>query len=174
MEKNRQSFSQCLGNSFRQTVAGILAFFQAERAAGVALLVRVHEPRKLEVLASGEVAKLAEMRGKLSAVGEKRVVITRQNKEITLVLAAEIDSFDSQGKSIFDPLHYTLKSGALEVEKLQFDDLTTTLNALAFYSVVAWQILAIVYLTRHAQDEVATKCFTAQEITMLTTPSKKT
>ena len=54
-------------------------------------------------------------------------------------------------------LHYTLKSGALDVEKLQFDDLTTTLNALAFYSVVAWQLLAIVYLTRHAQDEAATK-----------------
>ena len=212
--------------------ADIFAFFQAERAAGVELLVRVHEPRKLEVLASGEVAKLAEMAGKLPVVGEQRVVITRQNKEITLVLALqggavkvlsgagqktqglalviaeEIDSFDSQGKSIFDPqqrviwylltslpvtsvlemerltyfyslrwrierLHYTLKSGALEVEKLQFDDLTTTLNALAFYSVVAWQLLAIVYLTRHAQDEVATKCFTAQEVTILEATSKK-
>ena len=213
--------------------ADIFAFFQAERAPGVALLVRVHEPRKMEVLYSGEVAKLAEMRGKLPVVGEKRVVITRQNKEITLVLALqggavkvrsgtgqktqglalviaeEIDSFDSQGQSIFDPaqrvvwylltslpvtsvlemgrityfyslrwrierLHYTLKSGALAVEKLQFDDLTTTLNALAFYSVVAWQILAIVYLTRHEQDEVATKCFTRQELTILAATSKKT
>ena len=70
-------------------------------------------------------------------------------------------------------LPYTLKSGALAVEKLQFDDLTTTLNALAFYSVVAWQRLAIVYLTRHAPDEVATKCFTAQEITILAATSKK-
>ena len=172
------------------------------------------------------------MAGKLPVVGEKRVVITRQNKEITLVLARqggavdvlagagqkthglalviaqEIDSFDSQGQSIFDPqqrvvwylltslpvtsvlemerltyfyslrwrierLHYTLKSGALEVEKLQFDDLTTTLNALAFYSVVAWQMLAIVYLTRQAQDEAATQCFTAQEITILAAISKK-
>ena len=172
------------------------------------------------------------MPGKLPVVGEQRVVITRQHKEITLVLARqggavnvrsgrgeqtqglalviaeEIDSFDSQGKRIFDPeqrviwylltslpvtsvlemerltyfyslrwrierLHYTLKSGALEVEKLQFDDLTTTLNALAFYSVVAWQLLAIVYLTRHAPDEVATKCFTAQEITILEATSKK-
>ena len=212
--------------------ADIFAFFQAERAPGVELLVRVHEPRKMEVVHSGEVAKLAEMRGKLPIVGEQRVVITRQNKEITLVLALqggavnvrsgtgqqtqglalviaqEIASFDSQGKSIFDPeqrviwylltslpvtkveemerwtsfyalrwrierLHYTLKSGALDVEKLQFDDMTTTLNALAFYSIVAWQILAIVYLTRHEQDAVATKCFTEQELTILEATSKK-
>ena len=212
--------------------ADIFAFFQAERAPGVELLVRVHEPRKMEVLHSGAVAKLAEMRGKLPVVGEQRVVITRQNQEITLVLALqggavnvlsgtgektqglarviaeEVDSFDRQGKSIFDPeqrviwylltslpvtsvrelerwtyfyalrwrlerLHYTLKSGALAVEKLQFDDLTTTLNALAFYAIVAWQILAIVYLTRHEPDEVATKCFTQQELTILAATSKK-
>ena len=212
--------------------ADIFEFFQAERAPGVELLVRVHEPRKMEVLHSGEVAKLEEMSGKLPVVGEKRVVITRQNKEMTLVLslqggavnvlsgagkktqglalviAEEIDSFDNQGKSIYDPqqrvvwylltslpvtsvlemervtyfyslrwrierLHYTLKSGALEVEKLQFDDLATTLNALAFYSVVAWQILAIVYLTRHEQDAAATKCFAEQEIKILEATSKK-
>jgi hypothetical protein len=35
--------------------------------------------------------------------------------------------------------HYTLKSGALNVEKLQFDDIHSMLNALSFYSIVAWQ-----------------------------------
>ena len=236
--KGLQIVNRELGGTGKKVVlmqdreAAIFAFFQAERAPGVELLVRVHEPRQLAVLDSGEVAKLAEMRGKLPVVGEKRVVITRQNKEITLVLslqggavnvlsgtgektqglalvsAEEIASFDSQGKSIYDPeqrvvwylltslpvtsvlemerltyfyslrwrierLHYTLKSGALEVEKLQFDDLTTTLNALAFYSVVAWQILAIVYLTRYEPDAVATKCFTEQEIAILEATSKK-
>ena len=68
--------------------ADIFEFFQAERAPGE-LLVRVHEPRKMEVLHSGEVAKLAEMSGKLPVVGEKRVVMTRQNKEITLVLSLQ-------------------------------------------------------------------------------------
>ena len=43
--------------------------------------------------------------------------------------------------------HYTLKTSALAVEKLQFDDMKGTIHALTFYSVVAWQILAIVYLT---------------------------
>ena len=37
--------------------ADIFAFFQAERAPGVELLVRVHEPRKMAVVPSGEVAK---------------------------------------------------------------------------------------------------------------------
>ena len=69
--------------------ADIFEFFQAGRAPGVELLVRVHEPRKMEVLHSGEVAKSAEMSGKLPVVGEKRVVMTRQNKEITLVLSLQ-------------------------------------------------------------------------------------
>ena len=215
--KGLQIVNRELGGTGKKVVliqdreADIFAFFQAERAPGVELLVRVHEPRKVEVCASGEVAKLAEMQGKLPVVGEQRVVITRQNKEITLVLALhggavnvrsgrgeqtqglalviaqEIDSFDSQGKRIFNPeqrviwylltslpvtsalemerltyfyslrwrierLHYTLKSGALEVEKLQFDDLTTTLNALAFYSVVAWQLLAIRRLSKISSE----------------------
>lgn len=34
-------------------------------------------------------------------------------------------------------IHYTLKSGALSVEKRQFDNIHTLINALAFYSVGA-------------------------------------
>lgn len=71
-------------------------------------------------------------------------------------------------------LHYTLKSGALNVEKLQFDDLQTTINALSFYSVVAWQLLAIVYLTRHQKDEIASTCFEENEIIILEKTNQKT
>ena len=92
------------------------------------------------------------MRGKLPGVGEKRVVITRQNKEITQVLALpggavqvrsvtgqttqglalvfvqEIDSFDSQGKSIFDPQQHVVwyllttlpVTSVLEMERLTY------------------------------------------------------
>ena len=83
------------------------------------------------------------MPGKLPVVGEQRVVITRQHKDLTLVLARhggavnvrsgrgeqtqglalviaeEIDSFDSQGKRIFDPeqrvIWYLLKIGRAHV-----------------------------------------------------------
>jgi hypothetical protein len=76
-------------------------------------------------------------------------------------------------------LHYTLKSGALNVEKLQFDDLQTTINALTFYraafrSIVAWQILAIVYLTRKHKDEAITLCFEQKEVLILESISNKT
>lgn len=162
--------------------ADIYEFLQAERAASVELIVRVHEPRKLEIAESGEIFKLAEMSKKLPLVGQKRVTILRKGQETTLVLALragsvnvlggpkkhtgkpktaglslviaeETEAFDSQGKSVFDPteraswylltslvlenpvaiervtgfyalrwrierFHYTLKSGALEVEKL--------------------------------------------------------
>jgi hypothetical protein len=45
-------------------------------------------------------------------------------------------------------LHYTLKSGVYEVEKLQFDDAATLMNALSFYSVVGWRMLFITYYAR--------------------------
>ena len=49
--------------------ADIFAFFQAERAPGVELLVRVHEPRKMEVLGgSGEISRNA---GEIAGRGRK-------------------------------------------------------------------------------------------------------
>ena len=217
--------------------ADIYSFFQAQRAKSVDLIVRVHEPRKLEIVESGEIYKLEEMREKLPVVGEKPVTILRKGKEITLVLslragkvnvlggkknqtgkakteglslviAEEKEAFERKGKSVFDPeeraiwylltslpienqaeiervtifyalrwrierFHYTLKSGALEVEKLQFDDLETTINGLTFYSIVGWQILAIVYLTREEKDQVASVCFEEKEIAILEVMSRK-
>lgn len=70
-------------------------------------------------------------------------------------------------------LHFTLKSGALNVEKLQFDDLTTTLNALAFYSIVAWQLLALTYALRQDEAAPATQCFDEQEVAILEAVSQK-
>lgn len=45
-------------------------------------------------------------------------------------------------------LHYTLKSGVYNVEKLKFDDAETLMNALSFYSVIAWQTLYMTYYAR--------------------------
>lgn len=232
-----------LGESAKKVVliqdreADIYSFFQAERAASVDLIVRVHEPRNLEIVETGEICRLEQMTQKLAQVGEKRVKIWRKGKEVTLVLsiqagkvnvlagkknrlekpqteglsiviAEEKEAIDSQGKSVFEAderavwylltsleiedlagiervanfyalrwrierLHYTLKSGALEVEKLQFDDLETTINALAFYSIAAWQILAIVYLTREEKDQAASLCFEEKEITLLEVTNRK-
>lgn len=210
----------------------VCSFFEAARAPNVELLTRVHEPRQLEVVASGFVGKLPDLHEQLPLRSEKRVVITRERREVTLVLqlsggavsvrtpegqplhgfslviAEEIAAFDEQGKNVFDPeqralwylltslpvttitelervvefyalrwrierLHFTLKTGALNVEKLQFDDLTTTINALTFYSIVAWQLLALTYLLRQAEDTAATQCFDEKELTILEATSQK-
>jgi len=44
--------------------------------------------------------------------------------------------------------HFTLKTGAYNVEKLQFDDARTLMNALAFYSIIAWHTLWLTYYGR--------------------------
>lgn len=72
--------------------------------------------------------------------------------------------------------HYTLKSGALSVEKLQFDDLHSTLNALnalSFYSVVAWQLLALTYFVREESDAPDTSFFEVGEIELLQKETNK-
>lgn len=216
--------------------ADIYSFLEAERAEGVELLVRVHQPRMLEIDASGEQYKLNEIGDCLPVAGEKEVIVLRQGKEVrlvislkavtvhvlagkhnspqkkaetlSLVIAEEVAAFDPQGKNIYqaqeraiwylltslsidnlaqveqitefyakrwliERFHYTLKSGALDVEKMQFDDLSTTINALTFHSIVAWQILAIVYLTRAGGEQNASACFEKKEVQILETVNKK-
>ncbi len=69
--------------------------------------------------------------------------------------------------------HYTLKSGALQVEKLQFDDIHTLVNALAFYSVVGWQIFALTHAVRKNSDQSARAVFDESEVMLLQKVSSK-
>lgn len=64
-------------------------------------------------------------------------------------------------------LHYTLKSGGYNVERLQFDDIQTTINALVFYSVVSWQLLMISYLVKEEQEYAPQVAFSKQEVEIL-------
>ncbi len=237
-EKGLQRVNSELGEIEKKVVliqdreADIFSFFEAHRAKAVELIVRVHQPRNMEVVSNGAICKLSNIEQELNLKAEKRVSIVREGKEITLVLslragqvnvlghkgktqglslviAREVAAFDATGKTVFDPnnaalwylltslpidneedmkritlfysfrwrierLHYTLKSGALNVEKLQFDDINTTVNALSFYSIVAWKLLAIVYLTRKDADQDARICFEEKEITILEKINKKT
>lgn len=211
--------------------ADIFCFFKAKRAQNVELLVRVHQPRNMEVIQSGAVLKFKELRAHLPVAGYKQVEIVRQGKAITLtlslqadrvhvlpdkdlsgnkhktqplslIIAREIAAVDEKGQDVFDEhqqaewylltslvadseqdmqrvvdfyalrwrierFHYTLKSGALKVERLQFDDLQTTIHALAFYSVVAWQLLSISYQLREDGQAAAQACFDEVEIKVL-------
>lgn len=68
----------------------IFEFFKAERAPTVELLVRVCQPRNLEVTAAGVVCSLSEAVGHLDDYGRYRVQIERNHRtvEITLQLQA--------------------------------------------------------------------------------------
>ena len=212
--------------------ADIFSFFKAQREKNVELLVRVYQPRRIELVETGLVKPLAEIPPQLRDYGVKTVSIRRENREVelslrlkagkvnvyprkdlsakkhktqglSLVVAEEIACVDSQtGDTLvsqttpsqwwlltslpienladvetvvefyalrwrIERFHYTLKSGALNVEKLQFDDIHTLVNALSFYSVVAWQLLNLTYTLRENPELSANQVFTPDELTLL-------
>jgi len=70
-------------------------------------------------------------------------------------------------------LHLVLKSAGMQVEKLQFDDVHTLFNALAFYSIVAWRLLYLTYLVRQQPQLPACECFQQPEIKLLQAKAKE-
>lgn len=216
----------------------IFEFFKAQRAPNVDLLVRVFQPRRLEVLSAGQVCTLPTVAEHLDDYDSYQVQIERNNRTVeltlqlqgaavsiyphkdrsvaqhktpalSLVVATEVacrdvktqvDCFDAD-KAVtwflltslpigttddlkrivrfyalrwrIERLHFTLKSGALNVEKLQFDDVHTLTNSLAFYSVVAWQLLAMTYVLRQDPDQPAEAMFDARELHLLQQLSRK-
>ncbi len=214
----------------------IFEFFKAPREPNVDLLVRVFQPRRVEVAAAGKVCPLPAVAAHLDDYGRYTVQIERQCEgkrrtvELTLQLQAatvhlypnkdlsaarhktqplslvvatqvacvdvktQVDCFDAnqalswslltslpidQADDVqrivrfyalrwrIERLHFTLKSGALNVEKLQFDDVHTLVNALTFYAVVAWQLLGLTYALRHDPEQPAEALFDADELTLL-------
>jgi Transposase DDE domain len=236
-----EAVNKHLGTSEKKVVlvqdreADIFDFFRAGRAPCVDLLVRVHQPRNMEVLANHVVAKLDTIGEHLGDFGTKEVLLERNHREVklalrlkagavdvlsdkngsgqtqglSLVIAEEMACVDSgTGESVFNEtdravwylltslpiengvdvervvrfyalrwrverLHYTLKSGALNVERLQFDDINSMVNALSFYSVVAWQLLALTYFVRQGAEAPASSVFEGEEIEILKKISRK-
>ena len=214
----------------------IFEFFKAERESNVDLLVRVFQPRRVEVATAGVVCPLPTVASHLDDYGHYCVHIERQvegqrrtveltlhlqaatvhiypnqdlsparhkTQPLSLVVATEVacldvqsqaDCFDAEnalswflltrlpnadrndGQRIvrfyalrwrIERLHFTLKSGALNVEKRQFDDVHTLSNALTFYSVVAWQLLSLTDALRQDPEQPAETMFEPDELTLL-------
>lgn len=74
---------------------------------------------------------------------------------------------------MIERLHYLEKSGGLSVEKLQFNDIKTMVNALTFYSIVAWKLMSLNYLSRYKPDLDAKEFFGEQEIVLLESHQRK-
>jgi hypothetical protein len=214
----------------------IFDFFKAPREPNVEVLVRVFQPRRVEVAPEGTVCPLPAVAARLDDYGHYCVQIERQcggkrrtveltlqlqaatvhiypnqnlsavrhkTPALSLVVATEVacvelntqaDCFDADNALAWslltslpigerndvqrivrfyalrwriERLHFTLKSGALNVEQLQFDDVHTLANALTFYSVVAWQLLGLTYALRHDPEQPAEALFESGELTLL-------
>lgn len=244
-EKESQKWQKALAlinqkaSQFQQKVvlvedreADIFSFFKAQRQANVELLVRVYQPRRVELVTTEVVKPLNEISELLTDYGIRKISILRDNKQVeltlrlkaakvnvypgknlsakkhktqglSLVVAEEISCVDCQTGEALDlaikpskwnlltslPIdnladvemivefyalrwrierfHYTLKSGALNVERLQFDDIHTLVNALSFYSVVAWQLMSLTYALRENPNQAANEIFTTEELDIL-------
>ena len=215
--------------------ADVFAFFCAKRSSNVELVVRVCQPRRIEVAENGEVLPLHQAAELLTEQGETEVQVRRKNRPVRLrlqvkagevavlppkgtgqqrarglqlVVAREIAATDEQGNDAFDAgqaacwlllttcqvqdaaaafqvvawyalrwrieqLHYVLKSGGLKVEKLQFDDVHTFFNALAFYSVVAWRVLCLTYRVRQEPQAPVEEYLEPVEVKLLQASSQK-
>lgn len=70
-------------------------------------------------------------------------------------------------------LHYTMKSGALDSEKLQFDDVVTLCNALIVNTIVAWQILCLCYEARREESLPARLCLNDDQLAVLSLRFKR-
>ncbi len=214
----------------------IFEFFKAPRESNVDLLVRVYQPRRVEVTTAGVVCPLPMTGAHLDDYGHYSVQIERQvggkrrtvdltlhlqaatvqvypnqdlsparhkTQTLSLVVATEVACVDAKSQTDcfeantalswtlltslpidqvdevqrivqfyawrwrVERLHFTLKSGALNVEKRQFDDIHTLVNALTFYSVVAWQLLGLTYALRHDPEQPAETIFELDELTVL-------
>jgi hypothetical protein len=63
--------------------------------------------------------------------------------------------------------HYTLKTGAFNIEKLQFETFDRFAKAITLYSLVATRILYVLYYEREHPQESAESLFTRSEILAL-------
>lgn len=63
--------------------------------------------------------------------------------------------------------HYILKTGAFNVEKLQFETFPRFKKAITLYSIVAWRILWTTYEAREHPDDDAKTIFSEEELKVL-------
>jgi hypothetical protein len=74
---------------------------------------------------------------------------------------------------VVERLHFTLKTGVFNVEKLQFDDYHTLANAIAFYYIAAWNVLSLVYLSREEPNAPAEDYIERRHLAILRHCAKK-
>lgn len=239
-EKGLKAANASLGGKGKRVVvvqdreADIFSLFKAQRAEGVELLVRVFQPRRVDVLdieglgtvhlpdlreclpGFGQTSARIYVSGKpalltLSLKAGRVLVHPRKDlspqlhgtEGLSVVVAEEVarveertgkDIYEESGRALWllltslpidsredliravgfyslrwgvERLHFTLKSGALNVERMQFDDIHTAVNALAFHAIAAWKFLSMTYWVRENEQEPASSIFEGDELKVI-------
>lgn len=107
-------------------------------------------------------------------VGEKPI-------EWVLITTMSVESIQDAAKMVhyytkrwlIERLHYTLKSGGCNVEKLQMETARAVELAITLYYMVAWRILQVTYAVRLNPDSPATELLSPLEIKILSHLEKK-
>jgi hypothetical protein len=74
---------------------------------------------------------------------------------------------------IIERLHYTIKTGACNAEKLQMDDVYSIKLALALYYVAGWRLLSMTYIARTEPEAPAARIMSPTEIDVLELLARK-
>jgi hypothetical protein len=137
------------------------------------LSVRLHKTSGLSVVVATEVAALDDKgRNCYDPDSAAQWILLTSLDASTFEQACRIIEHYA-ARWIVERLHYTLKSGGLKVERLQFDDVLTIFNALAMYTIVAWRILYLTLSVREKPDQKPDQYFSKLELKVLSSKHKK-
>lgn len=79
-----------------------------------------------------------------------------------------------QKRWMIERFHYTLKSGALQVERMQFDNFVRLKNALQLCSIIAWYMMNLLSIAKSDPETSIESIVDQQDMEVLQALSKKT
>lgn len=128
---------------------------------------RLHKTKELSLLIAREVAAY-DQKGK-SVYNPDNIAqwVLLTDLEIKSLEDAILITHYYAKRWTVERLHYTMKSGALKVENLQFDHVKTLCNALALYTLVAWRLLHLSMAAKAPQTQQADQYFEPVELEIL-------
>lgn len=128
--------------------------------------VRLHAARGLNLVVAHEIAAVDDkgQDGYDAKSAVNWLLVTSLPVDTQLEIDFVLDCYTQRW--LVERLHYTMKSGALNVTQLQFDDVGTLCNGLILSTVTAWQLLCLTLAARHPLLS-AQHCLTKRQLLIL-------
>lgn len=137
------------------------------------LSARLHKTQGLSLVVATEVASV-DGNGKDCFKPDKAAqwLLLTSLEALELEQAITIVSLYAKRWGV-ERFHYTMKSGALKVNELQFNDIETTFNAFSLYSIVAWRIMHLNFAVKTQPKQKPQAYFSKEELKILETKDPK-